>query len=290
MARIVYLNGRFVNKKDAKISVFDHGLLYGDGVFEGIRSYGRLTFRLKEHINRLYRSASEIGLKVSLSKNRMIQAVLATLKKNKLDDAYIRLVITRGPGDLGLDPRKCIAGGSVFIIVDKVELYPDKYYSKGLHIVTAKTRKNFIGAIDPRIKSLNYLNNILAKIDGIKKGAPEAIMVTHEGYVSECTGDNIFIMHKRCLYTPPRHMALEGITRDIVIAIARKKKIAFREKKIIIKDIYRADECFLTGTAAEIVPVNRVDRRKIGNGKPGRMTKLFLEEFRKLTKIGGIKY
>ena len=290
MGRIVYLNGKFVDKSQAKISVFDHGLLYGDGVFEGIRSYNRRVFQLKEHIDRLYRSAKAISLRIPLTKRGMIKTVLEILKKNKLDDAYIRLVVTRGAGDLGLDPRKCTKFGVVFIIADRIALYPREYYTKGLYIVTAKTRKNFLGAIDPRIKSLNYLNNILAKIDGIKKNAQEAIMLTHEGYVSECTGDNIFIVKKECVYTPPRHLALEGITRDIVIGIARKKKIAFKEKKIVMKDVYGSDECFLTGTAAEIIPVIKVDNRRIGNGKPGCMTKVLLEEFRKLASKSGARY
>jgi len=290
MGRKVYLNGKFIDKDKAKISVFDHGLLYGDGVFEGIRSYGRLVFKLREHIDRLYRSADAIMLKIPLSKKAIIKAVTDTLKLNKLDNAYIRLVVTRGTGDLGLDPNKCKKGSSVFIITDKIVLYPKKFYEKGLNIVSAKTRKNYCKAIDPNIKSLNYLNNILAKIDGIKKGSPEAIMLTHDNHVAECTGDNIFIVKKGTLLTPPGNIALKGITREAVIGIAKKKRVWFKEKNMALKEIYGADECFLTGTAAEIVPVVKVDRHVIGEGRPGALTLRFLEEFRKLTKSAGVRY
>ena len=290
MGRLVYLNGRFIDKNKAKISVFDHGLLYGDGVFEGIRSYNRLVFKLNEHIDRLYRSAKAIELKMPLTKKAVERAVLATLKKNKLDNAYIRLVVTRGPGDLGLDPRKCKTGGAIFIIADKIALYPKKFYDNGLHIITARTRKNYNGAINPNIKSLNYLNNILAKIDAIKKGAQEAIMLTHDGYISECTGDNIFIVKKERIKTPPRNLSLEGITQKAVIKMARKMKIALRETNMRPDDVYKADECFLTGTAAEIVPVTKIDNRKIGNGKPGHLTCRLLGAFRELTKTDGIRY
>lgn len=289
MGRKVYLNGKFVDSDKAKISVFDHGLLYGDGVFEGIRSYDRLIFRLREHVDRLYKSASAIMLKIPMGKTSMAKAVTDTLKVNKLDNAYIRLVITRGPGDLGLDPRKCKYGRVVFIIADKIALYPKKFYEKGLHIISAKTRKNYKRAINPNIKSLNYLNNILAKIDGIKKGSPEAIMLTYDGYVSECTGDNIFIVKNRTLFTPPRDISLRGITQGTVINIA-KGKIPFKEKNMRLSDIYNADECFLTGTAAEIVPVIKVDNRVIGNGTPGPITRELLREFRKLTKTDGVRY
>ena len=290
MGRKVYMNGKFVDGNKAKISIFDHGVLYGDGVFEGIRSYDRLVFRLREHVERLYRSAAVIALKVHISKKAMTRAVADTLKINKLNDAYVRLVVTRGPGDLGLDPRKCKRGGVIFIIADKIMLYPKKFYDKGLHIVSAKTRKNYSGAIDPNIKSLNYLNNILAKIDGIKKGSPEAIMLTYDGYVSECTGDNIFILKKGTLLTPPRALSLRGITQQSVIEIARRKKIPFREKNMRLGEICRADECFLTGTAAELIPVTKVDRRVIGNGRPGRVTMELLAAFREMTKAKGVRY
>lgn len=290
MKRKVYLDGRFVDRDKAKISVFDHGLLYGDGVFEGIRSYKRVVFKLKEHIDRLYRSAGAIELKISVTKRAMQKAVTDTLKINKLDDAYIRLVVTRGAGDLGLDPQKCKKYGFIFIIADKISLYPKRFYDNGLHIITAKTRKNYRGAVDPNIKSLNYLNNILAKLDATKAGVPEAIMLTHDGYVTECTSDNISIVKNRRLFLPPRDLTLEGITQKAVMGIARKKKIPLKEKNIRLREVYAADECFLTGTAAEIIPVTRIDRRVIGSGKPGPLTLGFLSAFRELTKTDGVRY
>jgi len=290
MGRLVYLNGKFVRTKDAAVSIFDHGLLYGDGVFEGIRSYDGLVFKLKEHIDRLYSSAGYIRLRIPISKKAMIKAVVDTMKINKLKDAYIRLVVTRGPGDLGLDPRKCRSGGVIFIIADKIVLYPKTYYKNGLLIITAKTRRNLSEAINPRIKSLNYLNNILAKIEAVDQGAQEALMLTHDGFVAECTGDNIFIVNYGMLFTPPVDSgALEGITRGAVIELAKKKKIRFKEKKLSLIDIYKADECFLTGTAAEIVPVAKIDNKKISQGKPGPVTKLLMDEFHKVTKIKGVR-
>ena len=291
MSLKIYLNGKFVNKNKAKISVFDHGLLYGDGVFEGIRSYDGLVFRLKEHIDRLYGSAASIRLKIRIGKKEMITAIIKTLKENKLKDAYIRLVVTRGPGDLGLDPRKCKDGGVIFIIADKIVLYPKKFYEKGLKIITAKTKRNLPQALDPRIKSLNYLNNILAKIDAIDAGVEEAIMLTNDDFVAECTGDNIFIVDNYTLITPPVNVgALDGITREAVIKLAKKKRIRFKERMLILKDLYKADECFLTGTAAEIVPVVNIDGKKIGPGKPGPLTKMLLKEFKELTKTDGVRY
>ncbi|UCD55489.1 MAG: branched-chain-amino-acid transaminase [Candidatus Omnitrophota bacterium] len=290
MGHKVYLNGKFIDRNKAKLSIFDHGLLYGDGVFEGIRSYHRLVFKLNEHIDRLYKSADAIELKIPMAKRVLVKAVRDTLKRNKLDNAYIRLVVTRGPGDLGLDPRKCKAGGFIFIITDKITLYPKKFYEKGLHIVSVKTRKNYKGAIDPNIKSLNYLNNILAKIEAIKKASPEAIMLTHDDYVAECTSDNIFIVKGNTLLTPPRDISLKGITQNAVIDIARKSKIRFKEKNMKLNEIYKADECFLTGTAAEIVPVTRVDSHVIGAGKPGPVTCELMAAFRELTKVDGVRY
>lgn len=287
----VYMNGRFVNKADARISVFDHGVLYGDGVFEGIRSYDGLVFKLREHINRLYRSAGSIELKVPISKAKMIKAVIATLRKNRLTNAYIRLVITRGPGDLGLDPRKCRKGGVIFIITDKIALYPERFYKEGLSIITSKTKRNLPDAINPRIKSLNYLNNILAKIDAIKEKVQEAIMLTHDGYVAECTGDNIFIVSGGRLIAPPPEIGtLEGITRNAVIDIAKKEKIPFTQGKFKLKDIYKSGECFLTGTAAEIVPVVKVDGRVIGSGAPGKLTRELMQKFHRKTKTDGVRY
>ncbi len=287
----VYINGKFYDKKDAKISVFDHGLLYGDGVFEGIRSYNGLIFKLKEHIQRLYESAHTIILNIPLSKNEMIKAVIKTLRMNKLKDAYIRLLVTRGEGDLGLDPRRCEGKESVVIIADKILLYPERLYKKGLEIITVPTLRNLPEALNPQIKSLNYLNNILAKIEANNAGYQEAIMLDNLGYVAECTGDNIFIVKRNQLYTPPQCMGtLRGITRDSVLDIARKNKIAVHEHVLTRHELYISDECFLTGTAAEIIPVVKVDGRTIGEGRPGRLTLKLMREFKKLTKKEGVKY
>jgi len=286
----IYFNGKLVDREDAVISVFDHGLLYGDGVFEGIRTYDSLVFRLKEHIDRLYKSADAISLTIPLNKTEMMEAVITTLKANKLSEAYIRLVVTRGPGDLGLDPRKC-KKPTIFIIADKIALYPKEFYQKGLDIVTATTKRNLPQALDPRIKSLNYLNNILAKIDAIKSGTAEAIMLTHDDYVAECTGDNIFIVAGGELLTPPTDVgALEGITRDAVIGIARRTDVPVFEKMLRMEDVYGASEVFLTGTAAEIIPVVKVDERVIADGTPGKMTLKLWDEFKKLTKTDGVRY
>ena len=287
----IYIDGKLYNKKDAKVSIFDHGFLYGDGVFEGIRSYKRLVFHLKEHIDRLYESADAIMLKVSLTKSQMIKAVCDTLKTNKLTDAYIRLIITRGEGDLGLDPRKCNGNSKIIIITDKIALYPEKYYKNGLSIITAKIQQNSVKALSPQIKSLNYLNNILAKIEAIKAGSEEAIMLNYKGYVTECTGDNLFIVKKGIVYTPKLSLGLlKGITRDAVITIAKKNKIKIKMDTFKCDRVYKADECFLTGTAAEIIPVVKVDGKRIGDGKPGKLTNLFLREFHKFTKTDGVKY
>ncbi|KPK97098.1 MAG: branched-chain amino acid aminotransferase [Omnitrophica WOR_2 bacterium SM23_72] len=287
----VYINGRFYDRKDAKISVFDHGLLYGDGVFEGIRSYNRLVFKLKEHVERLFESAQSIILKVPLTKEQMVKAVIATLRENKLKDAYIRLVVTRGEGDLGLDPRKCIGAANVIVIADKITLYPEKFYRQGLKIITVPTIRNLPEALNPQIKSLNYLNNILAKIEAVNAGFDEAIMLDSLGYVAECTGDNLFIVKRNHLYTPPQCMGtLRGITRDTVLEIARKSNIPVHEHVITRHEVFISDECFLTGTAAEIIPVVEVDGRIIGTGKPGKITLKLMKKFRELTKKEGIKY
>lgn len=287
----VYINGKFYEKKDAKVSVFDHGFLYGDGVFEGIRSYSRVVFKLKEHIDRLYESAQSICLEVPLTKELLTRAVCATLKANKLDDGYIRLIVSRGEGDLGLDPRKCKGNATIIIITDNIALYPEKLYKEGLEIITVPTVRNLPEALNPQIKSLNYLNNILAKIEAVNCGYDEAIMLDSLGYVAECTGDNIFIVKKSELYTPPQCMGtLRGITRDTVLEIASKKALPVHEHVITRHEVYIADECFLTGTAAEIIPVVKVDGRKIGNGKPGRLTLRIMQEFRKITKKEGVRY
>jgi len=287
----VYLNGKLVDKKDAKVSVFDHGFLYGDGVFEGIRAYNCLVFKLKEHIDRLYESAHTIMLDIPLTKKEMINAVIKTLKANKLKDAYIRIVVSRGEGDLGLDPRKCKGNETVVIITDKITLYPKKLYEEGMEIITVPTIRNLPEALNPQIKSLNYLNNILAKIEAINCGYEEALMMDHLGYIAECTGDNIFVVKKGELYTPPQCMGtLRGITRDTVLEIAKKLKIPTHEHVLTRHELYISEECFLTGTAAEIVPVVKIDGRKIGEGKPGKITKLIMKEFRKLTKKDGVRY
>ena len=286
----VYINGKFYEKNDAKISVFDHGLLYGDGVFEGIRSYNSLVFKLKEHIDRLFESAHTIMLEIPLSKERLIKAVVSTLKENNLKDAYIRLVVTRGEGDLGLDPRKCKGKAAVIIITDKIVLYPEKFYKEGLEIITVPTLRNLPEALNPQIKSLNYLNNILAKIEAVNAGFDEAIMLDSLGYVAECTGDNIFIVKHEHLYTPPQCMGtLRGITRDTVLEIARKARIPVHEHVLTRHEVYISDECFLTGTAAEIIPVVKVDGRVIGHGKPGKLTLSLMKKFKELTKKEGVR-
>jgi len=287
----IYINGKYYEKSEAKISVFDHGLLYGDGVFEGIRSYNRLVFKLKEHIDRLFESAKSIMLEVPMAKEQLIKAVVATLKENKLDDAYIRLVVTRGEGDLGLDPRKCLGKPAVIIIVDKIELYPDKLYKEGMEIITVSTTRNSHESLNPQIKCLNYLNNILAKIEATNLGYQEALMLNDEGYVAECTGDNVFIVKDAELYTPPECMgALKGVTRDTVLEIAKKNKISAHEHVFTRHEMYVADECFLTGTAAEIIPVVKVDGRVIGSGKPGKVTLSLIKKFKELTKKEGVRY
>ncbi|HID56231.1 TPA: branched-chain-amino-acid transaminase [Candidatus Poribacteria bacterium] len=284
---LVYLNGEFVPKEEAKISVFDHGLLYGDGVFEGIRSYSGRVFKLDEHLKRLYDSAKAIMLKIPLEMDEMREVVLETLRRNNLRDAYIRLVVTRGEGDLGLDPDKC-PKPTVFCIADKIVLYPEKYYKEGLRIVTVPTRRNYVEAINPRIKSLNYLNNILAKIEGKLANAPEAIMLNWEGYVVECTGDNVFIVKKGVLKTPPVYIgALEGVTRNSVMDLAREIGMEVREELFTRYELYTSDECFLTGTAAEVIPVVEVDKRPIGDGKPGPVTLKLIDAFRRYAQTHG---
>ncbi|OGS22638.1 MAG: branched-chain-amino-acid transaminase [Elusimicrobia bacterium RIFOXYA2_FULL_39_19] len=289
MAKFIYLDGNIVKKEDAKISVFDHGLLYGDGVFEGIRAYNGRVFKLREHLDRLYHSARAIMLDIGLSKRQMEEAVLNTIRANKLKDAYIRLVVTRGVGDLGLDPRKC-PKPTVFVIADKIALYPEEFYTKGLDLFTVSTRRNLVNAINPCIKSLNYLNNILAKIEAIRMGSPEAIMLNKDGYVAECTGDNIFILKHNTLITPPTWAgALQGVTREAVMDLAKTRmKLLVKEEIFTVYDIYTADECFLTGTAAEVIPVAKVDGRTIGDGKPGKITIELIREFKDLTRSTGV--
>jgi len=284
---IIYLDGRYLPEEEAKISVFDHGLLYGDGVFEGIRAYNGRVFKLKEHIDRLYESARAIALDPGIPKGEMAQIVLETCRKNNLRDAYIRLVVTRGRGDLGLDPRKC-PRPSIFCIAAGIELYPPELYEKGLELVTVATRRNSPDALDPRIKSLNYLNNVLAKIEAARAGAPEGLFLNREGYVTEATGDNIFIVKNGQLLTPPSYVGiLEGITRNTVLEIARDMGIPAYEKVFTRHDIYVADECFLTGTAAEVIPVVKLDGRVIGEGVPGSITQRLMARYRELTQREG---
>lgn len=286
----IYLNGNLVEKQQATVSVFDHGLLYGDGVFEGIRSYDCLVFKLKEHIDRLYDSAQAILLAIPMKKEAMAKAVIETLKANKLRDAYIRVVVTRGEGDLGLDPRKCKAP-TVFIIADKIVLYPKALYEKGLSIVTVATRRNIPEALNPQIKSLNYLNNILAKIEAINAEVEEALMMSADGYVAECTGDNIFAVKEGALLTPPKAVGvLAGITREAVLALSSKIGLKTKEALMTRYDLVNAQEVFLTGTAAEIIPVVKIDGRTIGNGAPGKSTLHLIKEFRKITKTEGVRY
>jgi len=287
----VFINGKLVEKEEAKVSVFDHGFLYGDGVFEGIRAYNCLIFKLKEHIDRLYESAHSIILDIPFTKKEMEEAIITTLQANKLKDAYIRVIVSRGEGDLGLDIRKCVGNETVVIITDKIKLYPQEIYEKGMEMITVPTIRNLCEAVNPQIKSLNYLNNVLAKIEAINCGYEEALMLDHLGYVAECTGDNIFSVKKGELYTPPQCMGtLRGITRDTVLGIAKKLKIVTHEHVLTRHELYISEECFLTGTAAEIVPVVKVDGRVIGDGKPGKMTKLIMEEFKKLTREVGVRY
>ena len=282
----VYINGTLVPVADAKISVYDHGLLYGDGVFEGIRVYGGRAFLLDEHVQRLYESARAIRLEIPLSPAEMSTAVDKTVSANNIGDGYVRLVVTRGAGTLGLDIRRT-SNPQVIIIADTITLYPAELYEQGMKLITASTIRNHPGALSPRIKSLNYLNNILAKIEGTDAGSPEALMLNHKGEVAECTGDNIFIVKAGIVRTPPTDAGiLEGITRNATIRLARESGRAVEEVALTRHDLYTADECFLTGTAAEVIAVVSLDGRPIGAGKPGPVTKDLRERFHALTRQG----
>ena len=284
----IYLDGKYVSEDEAKTSVFDHGLLYGDGVFEGIRLYGGRIFRLEQHLDRLLNSAKAIMLTVPLTKEQLVEACCETCRQNKLKDGYIRLVVTRGGGSLGLNPFRC-KNPTVFIIADTIDLYPDEVYRKGLKLVTASTQRTSPAAVSPSIKSLNYLNNILAKIEAVNAGADEAIMLNSQGHVAECTGDNIFVVRRGKLETPPVSAgALIGVTRQVVIELAVKRDMDVSEANLTRCDVWTADEVFLTGTAAEIAPVVNVDGRIIGSGHPGPLTLKLTEDFRKLTRTDGV--
>jgi branched-chain amino acid aminotransferase len=275
----VWINGKLFDKADAKVSVYDHGLLYGDGVFEGIRIYAGKVFRIREHVDRLYESAVALSLEIPMSREAMADAIVATVKANDKHEGYIRLVVTRGPGSLGIDPRRC-EDPQVIIIVDDISLYPTEVYERGLEVITASITRNHPNALNPRIKSLNYLNNILAKMEATRAGCQEAIMLNQAGEVAECTGDNIFIVKRGVLKTPPATAGLlEGVTRGAVLELARAAKIPVEVTSLQRHDIYTADECFLTGTAAEVVAVVKADDRPIGNGKPGPVTRQLRERF-----------
>jgi branched-chain amino acid aminotransferase len=287
---LINLNGKLVPQEKAVVSVFDHGLLYGDGVFEGIRAYGRRVFRLDQHIGRLFDSAKAILLKVPLSPAQMEAQVLKTLAANHLENGYVRLVVTRGKGDLGLGPERC-GTPTWFIIADSIKLYPAEYYEKGLSLVSVPTRRNSPDTLSPKIKSLNYLNNILAKIEANQRGCLEAILLNAEGYVAECTGDNLFILRRGRLLTPPCYLgALEGVTRQAVLDLAARLKIEAAEEPFTRYDVYTSDEAFLTGTAAELVPAVEVDGRPIGKGKPGPVTAKLLKAFKDLRSKEGTPY
>jgi len=283
----VYVSGKLVDKAEAKVSVFDHGLLYGDGIFEGIRLYNKCVFKLDEHLERLEYSAKAILLDLPWSREAIAEAVLETCRANNLTDGYIRLMITRGVGTLGLDPQAC-SNPELIIIADKIEMYPEKSYKEGLKIITAATRRVGAAALSSHIKSLNYLNSILAKIEASHQGCPEAVMLNEQGYVAECTGDNIFIVSKGELQTPnSADGALKGITREMVKSIADTLGVPLRIVKLTRYDLWNADECFLTGTAAELIAVVEIDGRKVGDGKPGVVTQKCLKIFReRVTKEG----
>ena len=283
----IFIDGKYYDEREAKVSVFDHGLLYGDGIFEGIRAYHGRVFKLKEHIDRLFYSAKAILLEIPMSPAQITRAVVEVCRENKIRDGYIRLVVTRGMGTLGLNPKGC-KRPSVIIIADKIQLYPPEVYQRGLDIITVPTTRNLHSALNPAIKSLNYLNNILAKIEANNGGCEEAVMLNAEGFVAECTGDNLFIVKNGALLTPPLSAgALYGITRQTVIELAEASGLKVSEPNLTRYDLFNADECFLTGTGAEIVPVAKIDGRVIGTGKPGRVTRRLEDEYHALTKVSG---
>jgi branched-chain amino acid aminotransferase len=283
----IYIDGKFCDARDAKVSVFDHGLLYGDGVFEGIRAYNGRVFKLKEHVERLYCSAKSILLRIPMAQADLMAAIVETCRRNRIRDGYIRLLVTRGVGTLGLNPNRC-KNPSVIIIAGKIQLYPPELYQRGMEIVTVPTTRNLHSALNPAIKSLNYLNNILAKIEANNAGCEEAVLLNAEGFVAECTGDNLFIVKEGQLLTPPLSAgALYGITRRVVMEIAAESGLPVSEPNLTRYDLFNADECFLTGTGAELVPVVKIDGRVIGTGKPGPITARLETQYRALTKASG---
>ena len=283
----VYINGKFRDETEAMISVFDHGLLYGDGIFEGLRAYHGRVFKLKEHIDRLFCSAKAILLNIPMTHEQLVRATVDTCRQNQVQDGYIRLVVTRGVGTLGLNPNRC-KEPSVIIIAGKIQLYPPELYQKGMDIITVPTVRNLHSALNPAIKSLNYLNNILAKIEANNAGCEEAIMLNAEGFVAECTGDNVFIVKENQLLTPPLTAgALYGITRRVVLDLGVELGFKVTETNLTRYDLFNADECFLTGTGAELVPVVKLDGRVIGTGKPGPITERLVAQYRALTKMSG---
>jgi len=284
MSRIIFMNDRLVPEEEARVSVFDHGLLYGDGVFEGLRSYSGRVFRLDAHLDRLWASARAISLEIPLAKETVAKAVIDTLAANKLVDGYVRLLITRGAGSLGLDPNRT-KNPQVIVIADTISLYPQEFYERGLRIVTAATQRVHSAALSPRIKSLNYLNNIMAKLEGLQAGCVEALMLNHKGEVAECTGDNVFVVRSGRLLTPPPDAGiLEGITRGAVMELAHAAGIDCREATLTRYDLYTSDECFLTGTAAEVIPVVEIDGRKVAAGTPGPVTARLTADFHALVR------
>lgn len=296
MEPIVYINGEFFPRDQARISVYDHGYLYGDGVFEGIRAYNGRVFKLHEHIHRLWRSARAIDLDIGLSPEDIVEAVLSTCRRNEIENGYIRVIVSRGPGDLGIDPSNCPGPATVVVIADRLTMYPQSMYERGMAVITTATRRNSPSALDPGIKSLNYLNNILAKIEvnraargGGKTPVGEGLMLSHDGYVAEATGDNIFIVERGILCTPPTHVGiLEGVTRNAVLDLAEREGLRILEKVFTLLSVYGADEVFLTGTGAEVVPVVMVDDRPIGDGLPGPVTVKLIKAYRELVTSTGV--
>lgn len=289
MEQVIYLNGRYVTKDQALISVYDHGFLYGDGIFEGIRIYNGNIFKCREHLDRLYDSAKSILLTIPLSLEQMQAVLVETVRRNQMTDGYIRLVVSRGPGDLGLDPRRAPVA-NVIIIVEKLSIYPAEAYAQGLRTVSVSTRRNIPDALNPKIKSLNYLNNILVKIQANLVDVGEAIMLNAQGYVAEGSSDNIFIVKHGIVYTPPTYIgALKGITRDTILEICQREHIPHKEEPFTMHDVYVADEVFFTGTAAEVIPVREVDGRTIGAGHAGNVTTTLLQHFRNMVEVVGVK-